>query len=97
MLHDRPLLVDLIELTLNHGLFVVRAAQNLAEADAILATWRPHLAVVDMDHDDSTGLLQRLGASNTLDPSVTPVLGLDAPRRPHDEARGPSTSASTTS
>ena len=25
VLHDRPLVVDLIELTLNHGLFVVRA------------------------------------------------------------------------
>ena len=76
VLHDRPLVVDLIELTLNHGVFVVRAAQNLAEADAILATWRPHLAVVDMDHDDSTALLQQIGASNSLTRSVTPVLGL---------------------
>ena len=76
VLHGRPLVVDLIELTLNHGLFVVRAAQNLAEAEAILAEWRPHLAVIDMDHDDSTALLGRLGASNTLTRSVTPVLGL---------------------
>jgi DNA-binding response OmpR family regulator len=76
VLHDRPLVVDLIELTLNHGLFVVRAASSLAEADAILAQWRPHMSVVDMDHDDSTALLQRLGASNTLTRSVTPVLGL---------------------
>jgi two-component system alkaline phosphatase synthesis response regulator PhoP len=29
-----------------------------------------------MDHDDSTDLLVRLGASNTLAKSVTPVLGL---------------------
>jgi DNA-binding response OmpR family regulator len=76
VLHDRPLIVDLIELTLNHGLFVVRAARNLAEAEAILAQWRPQLTVVDMDHDDSTALLQSLGASNTLTRSVTPVLGL---------------------
>ena len=76
VLHDRPLVVDLIQLTLNHGLFVVRAAGNLAEADAILAEWRPHLTVIDMDHDDSTALLQRLGASNTLTGSVTPILGL---------------------
>jgi len=34
VLHDRQLVVDLIELTLNHGLFVVRAAQSLAEAEA---------------------------------------------------------------
>lgn len=76
VLHDRQLIVDLIELTLNHGLFVVRAASNLADAATILAEWRPHMTVVDMDHDDSTELLQRLGASNSMKRSVTPVLGL---------------------
>jgi len=76
VLHDRPIVVDLIELTLNHGMFVVRAARDLAEAEAILAEQRPHLAVIDMDHDDSTALLARLGVSNTLTRSVTPVLGL---------------------
>jgi len=76
VLHDRPLVVGLIELTLNHGLFVVRAARSLSEAESILAGWRPHMAVIDMDHDDSTALLGRLGASNTLTRSVTPVLGL---------------------
>jgi len=76
VLHDRRLVVDLIELTLNHGLFVVSAATSLAEAEEILATQHPHLAVVDMDHDDSTSLLARLGASNTVAKSVTPVIGL---------------------
>jgi DNA-binding response OmpR family regulator len=75
-MHDRALVVDLIELTLNHGLFIVRAAANLAEAETILENWRPHMTVVDMDHDDSTALLERLGASNTLTGSLTPVLGL---------------------
>jgi two-component system alkaline phosphatase synthesis response regulator PhoP len=76
VLHDRPLVVDLIELTLNHGLFVVRAAASLVEAEAILADWKPHMTVVDMDHDDSTALLHRLDASNSLRRSPTPVLGL---------------------
>ncbi|HLO36735.1 MAG TPA: response regulator transcription factor [Candidatus Deferrimicrobium sp.] len=76
VLHDRQLVVDLIELTLNHGLFVVQAAHNLAEAESILAEWQPHLTVIDMDHDDSTALLQRLGASNRLTQRVTPALGL---------------------
>ena len=76
VLHDRPLVVDLIQLTLNHGLFVVRGTDNLADAEGILASWRPHMTVVDMDHDDSTALLQWLGASNNLTRSVTPVLGL---------------------
>jgi DNA-binding response OmpR family regulator len=76
VLHDRPLVVDLITLTLNHGVFTVRAARTMAEADAILTEWPPHMAVVDMDHDDSSALLGRLGASNSLTRSVTPVLGL---------------------
>jgi two-component system, OmpR family, alkaline phosphatase synthesis response regulator PhoP len=76
VLHDRSALVDLIELTLNHGLFIVRAARTLAEAEEILIAWRPHMAVIDMDHDDSPELLRRLGASNSMSASVTPVLGL---------------------
>ena len=76
VLHDRPLVVDLIRLTLDHGLFVVRAAGDLSEAEAILVDWRPHMTIVDMDHDDSSSLLQRLGASNSLRRSVTPILGL---------------------
>jgi DNA-binding response OmpR family regulator len=76
VLDDRPLVVDLVELTLNHGLFVVRAARNLAEAEAILAQWPPDIGVVDMDNDDSTRMLRVLGASNSLTGSTTPVLGL---------------------
>jgi two-component system alkaline phosphatase synthesis response regulator PhoP len=76
VLLDRPLLIDLIRLTLNHGLFVIRAARNLADAEQILVDWRPHMTIVDMDHDDSTELLRMLGASNSLRRSVTPVLGL---------------------
>ncbi len=76
VLHDRALVVDLIELTLNHGLFVVHQATSLAEAEEILSALRPHLAVVDMDHDDSTALMQAMRVSNSLAGSVTPVLGL---------------------
>jgi DNA-binding response OmpR family regulator len=76
VLVDRPLLLSLIELTLNHGLFVVRAVENLAEAEAILGDWVPDLAVIDMEHEDSTALLGRLGVSMVLHQSLTPVLGL---------------------
>jgi DNA-binding response OmpR family regulator len=75
VLHERPLVVDLIELTLNHGLFVVDVARSLPEALAILAARRPHLAVVDMDHDDSSALLGQLGHS-ALGTLGTPALGL---------------------
>jgi DNA-binding response OmpR family regulator len=76
VLHDRQLVVDLIELTLNHGLFEVRAARSLEEAQTAVTQWQPQLTVVDMDHDDSTALMAWLGASNTLTRVVTPVLGL---------------------
>ena len=76
VLHDHPLLVDLITLTLNHGVFAVRAATTLAEADAILRDWSPHVAVIDMDHDDSTALLKLLGVSSAMQRRGTPVLGL---------------------
>ncbi len=76
VLHDRDMIVGLVQLTLNHGLFVVHAADNMAAADALLARWQPNMAIVDMDHADSSELLQRLGASNTMKPSNVPVLGL---------------------
>lgn len=76
VLHDRPLVVELIELTLNHGVFQVRAARDLAGAEAVLSEWHPHLVVIDMDHDDSTALLGRLGAANSLTKRTTPALGL---------------------
>ena len=76
VLHDRPLVVDLIELTLNHGVFAVRAAHDLAEADAILREWHPDLAVIDMDHPDSTALLGHMGATNRLIKRTTPAIGL---------------------
>ncbi len=63
VLHDRPLVVDLITLTLNHGVFVVRAAGSLAEAESILAEWSPNICVIDMDHDDGPPLLQVVGPS----------------------------------
>ena len=76
VLHDRPLVVDLITLTLNHGVFEVRAASTFTEAQAILVEWAPHIGVVDMDHDDSTALLTLMGASKGMQRGGTPVLGL---------------------
>ena len=76
VLHERQLVVDLIELTLNHGMFTVRAASSLEAAERILQGWQPHMAVIDLDHDDSGGLLKLLGATRTLSQSTTPALGL---------------------
>jgi Response regulators consisting of a CheY-like receiver domain and a winged-helix DNA-binding domain len=76
VLHERALVVDLIRLTLNHGVFDLRVAANLAEAVAILAEWRPDVSIVDMDNRDSTALLDLLGESSGMRRTGTPVLGL---------------------
>ena len=46
---EQPLIADLIELTLNHGLYATRKATNPDEATVVLDEWQPHLAVVDID------------------------------------------------
>lgn len=76
LLHDSSLITDLIELTLNHGLFVVQAARDLGAAEAILDRWHPDIGVVDMDHVGSAALLEDIGARSSLAGSMVPVLGL---------------------
>ncbi|HEX7196059.1 MAG TPA: hypothetical protein VF364_04395, partial [Candidatus Limnocylindria bacterium] len=36
----------------------------------------PHVALVDLEHPASDAVLSRLGASNTMEQSVIPILGL---------------------
>jgi DNA-binding response OmpR family regulator len=87
VLHQNQVVVDLVRLTLNHGLFVVRAGHDLVEAEAELAGWSPHMAIIDMDHQDSIALLERLGTSRAPGVHGTPVLGLtrhgDLPSKLH--------------
>ncbi len=46
---EQPLLAHYVTLALNHGISLTRVAENTEEALAMLTTWRPHLAVIDMD------------------------------------------------
>ncbi len=46
---DQPVLGRLVELALNHGVYVTRAVSGVEEAAALLRDWRPHLVVVDME------------------------------------------------
>jgi hypothetical protein len=57
------LIGEAIELTLNHGVYATRQAEDIDEAAAVLVDeWRPHLAVVDMDISGDR-LVERLGWS----------------------------------
>ena len=90
VLHDRPPVVDLIRMTLNHGVFLVRTAGNLSEAKTILDAWPPDMAVVDMDHDDSSDLLIHLGAGVEVvehDAQMATVAGLRLVQAQVDRAR----------
>jgi DNA-binding response OmpR family regulator len=72
---EQPLIVEVIKLTLNHGVFVTREAQGVAEATAVLGEWQPHLAVIDMDIGGGL-LLQQMANSNGGRSPRAPVLAL---------------------
>lgn len=46
---DKPVLSESLKLTLNHGAFLPRVAENVEDAVSALDQWRPQLAVIDMD------------------------------------------------
>ena len=46
---DRPPLAAVVQLALTHGRYLTQVVRTAAAAAAALETWRPHLAVVDLD------------------------------------------------
>ena len=52
---DQPLVVEMIKLTLNHGVYETRHATSSAEALLVLGSWRPHLVLLDMDLEGVNG------------------------------------------
>ena len=62
---DQPLIAEVINLTLNHGVYVTREARDVLEATAALSEWHPHLAVIDMDIGGGL-LLQHLAGAGRL-------------------------------
>jgi DNA-binding response OmpR family regulator len=74
LLLDRPIIVELVKLTLNHGVYTTRAAATAAAAAAQLAMWQPHLLVLDMDLDGRQ-IMQQIGAKATGGARL-PVIGL---------------------
>jgi DNA-binding response OmpR family regulator len=74
VLLDQHLLAEVVRLTLNHGIFVTRAASDFAEGLRVLAEWQPQVAVMDMEIGGRQ-LLQQMGASPGSTPRI-PVLGL---------------------
>jgi len=72
---DQRVLADMVKLALNHGHYDTRVTQTAEEASTILADWRPHLVVLDMDTAGSKILERIVDASRTAD-SPPPVIAL---------------------
>jgi DNA-binding response OmpR family regulator len=53
---SHPVLVNAIELALNHGRFATRTAGDSTAARNVLEAWSPHLVLIDMDLPDSRHL-----------------------------------------
>jgi DNA-binding response OmpR family regulator len=71
---ERPMLAELIKLTLNHGVYSTRAVATTDEVEAIVTDWQPHLVVLDMDLD-GTRLVGLIGG-NTAGSGRLPIIGL---------------------
>jgi DNA-binding NtrC family response regulator len=74
VLLDRPVLIELIKLTLNHGVYTTRAVMTVDEFASSLITWQPHLAIIDMDLNGAQ-VLALLGAKPVGGVRL-PVIGL---------------------
>jgi len=71
---DRPMLIELIKMTLNHGVYTTRHVTARAEVETVLSEWRPHLALVDMDLDGAR--VMALLGSTPVGGVRLPVIGL---------------------
>src|SRR5690349_14303353 len=60
---DQPMVVELVKLTLNHGVFETRQAVSATEAMIVLGRWRPHLVLLDMELEGADGarVMERIG------------------------------------
>jgi DNA-binding response OmpR family regulator len=71
---DRPMLVELIKITLNHGVYATRATSIPDEVITALTEWRPHLAILDMDLDGAR--MMALLTATPVGGVRLPVIGL---------------------
>jgi DNA-binding response OmpR family regulator len=71
---DRPMMIELIKMTLNHGVYTTRTATSATEVADALAEWQPHLAILDMDLDGMQ--VMKLFGATPVGGIRLPVIGL---------------------
>jgi DNA-binding response OmpR family regulator len=71
---DRPVLVELIKLTLHHGSYTTRIVTIANGVGIAFTEWQPHLAILDMDLDGDQ-IMAMLG-NRPMGGTHLPVIGL---------------------
>jgi DNA-binding response OmpR family regulator len=71
---DRPVLLELMKLTLNHGVDSTRTAMVVNDVATLLKDWWPHLAILDMDLDSAQ--IMALLRATPVGGMHLPVIGL---------------------
>ncbi len=71
---DRPVLIELVKMTLNHGVYTIRHVSTPNEVATALTEWQPHLLILDMDLDGAS-IMAMLGAT-LVSGMRLPVIGL---------------------
>ena len=74
VLLDRPVLMEVIKLTLNHGVYTTRSVTAVSQLSPVLKEWQPHLAIIDMDLDG--GQIMALLGAQSVGGMRLPVIGL---------------------
>jgi two-component system KDP operon response regulator KdpE len=74
MVLERPMIADLIKLTLNHGVYSTRAVATADDVEAAVADWQPHLVILDMDLNGTQVI--NLLSTTTAGSGRLPVIGL---------------------
>ena len=72
---SQKFLAEMMELTLNHGVFVTRAEHDVVDAAAIIRDWRPHLVIVDLDTAGSR-LLYEMEVDREAGALPIPIIGV---------------------
>jgi DNA-binding response OmpR family regulator len=72
---EEPVLAGIVTLALNHGQYESRLTASAQEASVMLAEWRPHLLVLDMDIDGS-GILERVADHSRRGAPRPPLIAL---------------------
>jgi DNA-binding response OmpR family regulator len=57
---DRPMLGEVIKLTLNHGVYSTRTVTVASDVVTVLSDWQPHLVILDMDLDGAQ-IMEQIG------------------------------------